>query len=126
LAGDIWTTQEIESVFGVSFREWFPANADGQPLVVAVKPDLNPRAPKEIYCSSVVENDAEKLVDLQHLVPVFLYRDSGSWEYCGQFRPDYISRNPPEVMRAIDDTERGDDHDQGPIVAILVLESADQ
>jgi hypothetical protein len=64
-------------------------------------PKMNPDAPKKILVGSgsVIKRQANEFAKQGHAVPVFLKRDSGKWEYKGNFSVESVVKDPSQFSQ---------------------------
>jgi hypothetical protein len=96
--GASYTREQIHAQIGGSLQSYLP-HVGGRVVAACLRLDTNPDAPAVILAGmgDGIENAAELLVAQDSPVPTFLKRDTGNWEYVGDFRVERWSQDAAEL-----------------------------
>jgi hypothetical protein len=95
--GGRYTRRDIHEQLGGSLQSFLPT-VEGQVVCACLRTDTNPDAPEVILVGSgpIIRQSAEALWNQRSVIPVFLKREAGKWEFVGHFRVDRVSDDPDE------------------------------
>ena len=87
--GKTYSRQQITDVLGGQLQDYLPTQ-DGQVVCGCFKqePQWNPDAPREVVFGSGprVEKAARLAASCDEPIPIFIFTESSSWEYIGDYR----------------------------------------
>ena len=110
--GTLYTRREIHDIVGGGDLQSYLPHTEGRILCGCFDPELNRRAPYEVDVGNApnVLRYAQLLAVEHGKIPVFLKRETNSWEYVGRFRATGYSDNPTDLAQ--DELRRQDTVDR--------------
>ena len=85
--GRTYSRREINSLLGGSLRKYLP-DSGGQVVCGCFKPTprYNPDAPEKVTIGNADRPEPRMVSEQPDPIPIFLFRASNAWEYCGRYR----------------------------------------
>lgn len=107
--GQDYTREQIAAAHGGSAVEYLP-RVGGRVVCACLRtePDYNPEAPRVILPGRgpVIEESAAALIEQRGPIPVYIRRESSTWEYVGDYEVEGSSRLPAVIARYEEQTGR--------------------
>jgi hypothetical protein len=102
IPGQFLTRRDIAALFGGNTRTFLPQTG-GRVVAGCFDPKMNPRVPSEVLVGTgrMARLAAERLIEQDEAVPIFIKRAAARWEYAGEFRAVGYSDHKGEVENRI-------------------------
>ena len=118
------TAQLVERLYGFILRQAIPVDRNGDVPRIAIRQELNPFAPVQIFCSAVVRVGAETLIKSGRATDVFIRLQENRWADYGRWPAVGLDESSANTKKAGKVTGRMDRSTRGPIWGILLMEEA--